>query len=144
MLSRSDRTLFIYLSAMTALFRRIQPARFIITAKQIARFLGIRQSAVIRVERWAYVLFVHRQGRGGQFISYRKLADWVAAIAQLIQGCATSSQLDDMGVWLYQELKKFKYDEWSRQYLRDVWAQQRDALLSKMPASRQSMALVSV
>jgi hypothetical protein len=126
---------------MTALFRRIQPARFTITAKQIAQFLGIRKSAVVRVERWAYVLFVHRKDRGGQFISYRKLADWVAAIAQLIQACSTPAALDDMGVWLYQELKKFKYDAWSRQYLRELWAQQRDALLNPKQPIRQLLTV---
>ena len=126
---------------MTALFRRIQPSRFTITAKQVAQFLGIRQSLIVRVERWAYVLFVHRQDCGGQFISYRRFTAWIEAIAQLIQACSTLAELDDVGVWLYQELRRFKYDEPQRQYLRQTWSQHRDLLLQVIPTQRQPVLI---
>ena len=45
---------------MTILFRRIKPAAFPITLDLIAKFLGIPKSLIVRAERWAYVLFVHR------------------------------------------------------------------------------------
>ncbi|MEQ8464644.1 hypothetical protein [Coleofasciculus sp. E1-EBD-02] len=53
---------------MTILFRRIKPRTFPITLDMIAQFLGIPKSMIIRAEHWAYVLFVHRRDRGGQFI----------------------------------------------------------------------------
>ena len=126
---------------MTALFRRIQPSRFLITVQQIAQFLGIQRSQIVRVECWAYVLFVHRQGRGGQFISYRRLTAWIDAIAQLIQACTTLAQLDDIGVLLYRELKRFNYDELQRRYLRQTWSQHRDRLLSAVQLDRQPVLL---
>jgi hypothetical protein len=68
---------------MTTLFRRIQPAKkFRVTvnaialrapAKLIAQYLKSPKHEILRVERWAYVVFVHRKGRGGQFISYDSL-----------------------------------------------------------------------
>ena len=55
---------------MTALFRRINPAqKFRITNSQIAKFLRIPESLIVKVESWLYVVYVHRQDRGGQFIS---------------------------------------------------------------------------
>lgn len=45
---------------MTTLFRRLQPAaKFRITAREIAKLLKIPKHLIIRVECWAYVIFVH-------------------------------------------------------------------------------------
>ncbi|WP_446400273.1 hypothetical protein [Coleofasciculus sp. C1-SOL-03] len=33
------------------------------------------------MESWAYIVFVHRRDKGGQFISYRQLRQWFNAIA---------------------------------------------------------------
>ena len=68
---------------MTILFRRIKPYTFPITLDLIAKFLHIPKSLIVRAECWAYVLFVHRRDKGGQFISYRKLAMWLKAIASI-------------------------------------------------------------
>jgi regulator of sirC expression with transglutaminase-like and TPR domain len=63
---------------MTALFRRIQPfKKFRITAYIIARLLKIPRHLIVRIECWAYIIFVHRCDCGGQFISYRKLQQWL-------------------------------------------------------------------
>ncbi|MFW5667460.1 MAG: hypothetical protein ACOC2Z_18310 [Coleofasciculus sp.] len=65
---------------MSALFRRIQPAKkFRITKRQIAKFLRIPKSMIVNVECWCYVIFVHRKDRGGQFISYLDILPGVNA-----------------------------------------------------------------
>jgi hypothetical protein len=79
---------------MTTLFRRLQPARkFRISiwaialgapAKLIAQFLKIPKHLIVRVECWAYVIFVHRTDKGGQFIRYRRLQHWLNAVAYQI------------------------------------------------------------
>ncbi|MDP8966898.1 MAG: hypothetical protein M3O33_23505, partial [Cyanobacteriota bacterium] len=75
---------------MTILFRHIKPAqKFRITKRQIARFLKIRESLIVKVESWSYVLFVHRKDKGGQFISFRQIEQWKNAIACQLQKCTT-------------------------------------------------------
>ncbi len=110
---------------MTILFRRIKPCTFPITIDLIAKFLGIPKSMIVRIERWAYVLFVHRCDKGGQFISYRKLAMWIEAIASIIQTCATLDDLWQVGLWIKQECEKFEYAKPVLEYLRSVWAKHR-------------------
>jgi hypothetical protein len=82
---------------MTILFRRIKPAqKFRITKRQIAKFLRISESLIVKVESWNYVLFVHRKDKGGQFISYRQLEQWKNAIAYQLQKCTTWEQLEHL------------------------------------------------
>ena len=123
---------------MTILFRRINPPSFSITLDMIAQFLGIPKSQIVRAERWAYVLFVHRRDRGGQFISYRKLKLWLDAITSLIHKTQTLDELWQLGLWIRQECKKFNYAEPVVEYLRCVWAKHRDNLrrLSSEPRRR--------
>jgi cytochrome P450 len=113
---------------MTILFRRIKPCTFPITIDLIAKFLGIPKSMIVRIERWAYVLFVHRCDKGGQFISYRKLTMWIEAIASIIQTCVTLDDLWQVGLWIKQECEKFEYAKPVLEYLRSVWAKHRDYL----------------
>lgn len=47
----------------------------------------------MRIENWAYILFVHRRDRGGQFISYRRLAHWIRRITRRIE---LSTSLEDL------------------------------------------------
>jgi hypothetical protein len=108
---------------MTTLFRRLQPAKkFRITigaiaqgapAKLIAQLLKISKHLIVRIECWAYVVFVHRSDRGGQFISYRKLQQWQNAIACQIQNCSTWQQLRSLWLAIEDDRKKHKtqYDE---------------------------------
>jgi len=113
---------------MTALYRRIKPYSFPITIDIIARLLRIPKSLIARAECWAYVLFVHRHDKGGQFISYRKLAQWLESIVQLIQETTTFDDLWQLGLWIKQESEKFDYTKVVLEYLRDIWAKHRDYL----------------
>ncbi|HEY9729439.1 MAG TPA: hypothetical protein V6D50_23555 [Chroococcales cyanobacterium] len=45
---------------------------------------------------WAYVVFVHRGDKGGQFITERKLRQWINAVACQIQNCSTCQQMRSM------------------------------------------------
>jgi hypothetical protein len=82
---------------MTALFRRINPAqKFRITKCQIAKFLRIPSSRIVKIESWLYVVFVHRLDKGGQFISYRQMEQWKNAIACQLQKCSTNQQLQHL------------------------------------------------
>jgi hypothetical protein len=82
---------------MTILFRRINPAqKFRITKRQIATFLRIPESLIVKIESWLYVLFVHRLDKGGQFISYRQLEHWKNAVACQLQKCSTREQLQHL------------------------------------------------
>ena len=68
---------------MNVLRRRINPETFVITRKQLAKYLKTDQNRVWRWEKWKHVLWVHIQGIGGYFISYRQLEQWVAACCTL-------------------------------------------------------------
>jgi hypothetical protein len=47
---------------MTPLFRRLQPRqKFRITISAIAQLLKIPKHKILRIECWAYLVFVHRQ-----------------------------------------------------------------------------------
>jgi hypothetical protein len=118
---------------VTSLFRRIQPAqRFHLTPRYIAHILKIPLSAIARIERWAYVLFVHRRDKGGQFISYRQLNRWMRTIAHMVQTSPTLEDLKQLGFWIKQESEKFedRYSPNGLNYLRQLWAQRRDDLRS--------------
>src|SRR4028119_2192963 len=92
---------------MTPLFRRLQPRqKFRITisalakhaVRLIAQLLKIPKHCIVRIECWAYVIFVHRTDKGGQFISYRRLQHWLNAVAYQIQKCSSCEQLRSL--WL--------------------------------------------
>ena len=109
---------------MTTLFRRLQPAqKFRISVAGIAQALKIPKHLIVRVECWAYVVFVHRSDRGGQFISYRQLQQWQNAVAYQIQNCSTWQQLRQL--WLaieedYQQHNK-QYNDDQYQFLSKIW-----------------------
>ena len=116
---------------MTSLFRRIQPAqKFRITKRQIAKFLGIPASLIVKVESWLYVLYVHRLDRGGQFISYRQLLQWKNAVACQIQKCSSWQELQHLwNALLYDQTKHNKqYDESVIPFLEKIRAQWRGAI----------------
>ncbi len=55
---------------MTTLFRRLQSRqKFRITINGIAQLLKIPKHLIVRIECWAYIIFVHRTDKGGQFLS---------------------------------------------------------------------------
>jgi hypothetical protein len=118
---------------MSILFRRIRPAqRFHLTPRYIAHLLKIPLSAIVRIESWAYVLFVHRRDKGGQFVSYRQLNRWIRTIARMIQTSPTLEDLEQLELSLKQESVKFKerYPVIPLDYLRQLWAERRDQLMS--------------
>ncbi len=117
---------------MTALFRRIQPSKkFRITVNTIARFLRIPKQRIVRVECWEYVIFVHRLGRGGQFISYRQLREWQNAVACQIQNCSTLQQLCNLWEVIEQDENKHnnQYNDELIPFLRQIWTKRWQTLI---------------
>ena len=109
---------------MTTLFRRIKPAqKFYITKRQIAKFLRIPESFILKVESWLYVLFVHRTDKGGQFISYRQMEQWKNAIACQIQKCSTWQQLEHLWNAILHDHTKHnsQYDNCVFPFLQKIW-----------------------
>ncbi|NEO33429.1 MAG: hypothetical protein F6K36_23985 [Symploca sp. SIO3C6] len=109
---------------MTSLFIRLQPAqKFRISKSAIAQLLKIPKQLIVRVECWKYVVFVHRRDRGGQFISYRKLQQWLNATACQIQKCSTWQQLRQLWFAIEADYKKHEkqYQEQSYQFLSNIW-----------------------
>lgn len=120
-------------SAMTTLFRRIQPSKkFRISISTIARFLRIPKQLIVRVECWEYVIFIHRLDKGGQFISYRKLREWQNAVACQIQNCATLQQLQNLWQVIEQDEQKHKnqYGDEFIPFLRRIWTKRWQSLTS--------------
>lgn len=115
---------------MTILFRHIKPYTFPLTLDLIAKFLGIPRSMIIKAQQWAYVLFVHRRDKGGQFISYRKLILWIEAVVNIIQNSTNLEELWQIGLWIKQECEKFEYAKPVLTYLRNIWAKHRKYLRS--------------
>ena len=90
------------------LFRLIQPSQhFHITIREIAKLLQIPLKIILRIELWAYVIFVHRSDRGGQFVSYRKLQKWRYAVACQIQKSTTKKDLRKLWLAIVSDGKKY-------------------------------------
>ena len=117
-----------------SLFSRIQPDKtFQINTKDIAELLGIHPNMILRIERWKYVLFVHRRDIGGQFISYRRLRNWQHAVALRIQICNTKQKLETLWLTIKQDSKKYakQYQAAYHVFIKRVWTQQWDKLAEK-------------
>jgi hypothetical protein len=112
---------------MNVLRHRINPETFVITRKQLAKYLKIDQSRVWRWEKWKHVLWVHIQGMGGYFISYRQLEQWVAACCTLIRACREARALKL--VWSALEREATRYTEEAFNRLCEIHAQQQAYLL---------------
>ncbi len=109
---------------MTTLFRRLQPAqKFRISVGAIAQLLKIPKHLILRLESWAYIIFVHRADAGGQFISYRRLQHWLNAVACQIQNCSTCQQLQQLWLAIEEDCTKHKkqYDDKSQPFLHHIW-----------------------
>jgi hypothetical protein len=115
---------------MTILFRQIKPNSFPISVDLIAKFLGIPRSMIVKAQKWAYILFVHRRDKGGQFISYRKLILWIEAVVKIIQNSTNLEDLWQIGLSIKQECGKFEYAKPVLTYLRNIWAEHRKYLRS--------------
>lgn len=116
---------------MTPLFGRLQPAtKFRITISCIAQLLKISKHLIVRIECWAYVLFVHRQDKGGQFISYRQLRQWLNAVACQIQKCFTWQQLRSLWLAIEADGKQYtsQYDDKYHPFLCKIWTKRWNTL----------------
>ncbi|MBD2102963.1 hypothetical protein [Leptolyngbya sp. FACHB-261] len=113
---------------MRQLLHTINPHQFQLQLSDIASYLGIPANLILRFEQWANVLFVHRQDRGGQFISYRQLRQWLQACIQAIHHCKTHQNLQELGQIFKAEFQRFAYPADIIAYLRQLWQQQKARL----------------
>ncbi|MGB7440652.1 MAG: hypothetical protein WA919_06260 [Coleofasciculaceae cyanobacterium] len=104
----------------------------------IACFLKIPKSAIVRIERWNYVLFVHRRDRGGQFISCRVLAYWIRRVTRMIQICPNIEGLNQLKLSIKQEVVKFpdRYPSNLLNHWQELLAKQEEKLKSSSRASK--------
>ena len=106
------------------LFARIQPQKtFHITIKNVAKLLGIPPKMIVRIEKWEYVLFVHRRDIGGQFISYRRLKNWQNAVAMKIKSCCKRGPLLKLWFAIQNDRKKYakQYQEAYSDFVQRAW-----------------------
>jgi hypothetical protein len=87
----------------------------------------------VRIECWAYVVFVHRSDKGGQFLSYRRLRQWLNAIACQIQNCSTWQQLQQLWSEIeYEHTKHEKqYGSESHPFLLKIWTKQGNLVIEE-------------
>lgn len=124
---------------MTTLFRRLQPAqKFRITIHTIAQLLKIPKHLIVRVECWAYIVFVHRQDKGGQFISYRQLQQWRNAAACQMQKCSTWQELQSLWLAIEFDFKRHKeqYNDEHYPFLSQMCVKHWDKLRNNKPFSK--------
>ena len=108
------------------LFRHLQPCqKFHITIMELAKLLHIPPRIIVRIELWAYVIFIHRRDRGGQFLSYRKLQKWQNAVACKIQNCTNEKQLKALWLAIKNDGKKYakQYQQAYYTFVRQIWTQ---------------------
>jgi hypothetical protein len=123
---------------MTTLFRRLQPAKkFRITLTCIAQLLKIPKHLIVRVECWKYVIFVHRQDKGGQFISYRQLRQWLYAVACQIQNCSTWQQLRSLWLAIEDDCNQHnkQYNDEYHPFLCKIWTKRWDKLWNEQEST---------
>jgi hypothetical protein len=126
---------------MTALFHRIQPAqKFRINKRQIAKFLKIPESVIVKIESWLYVLFVHRADKGGRFISYRQMEQWKNACACQMQKCSNWEQLKHLWNAIQHDHAKHseQYDDSVLPFLQKISIQYQALLLKDAPFDQKN------
>ena len=106
---------------MQPLRHRINPKTFVITLRQIAKHLKINKERILNWEKWHNVLWIHIQGLGGYFVSYRKLEQWIAACRALIRCCPNLNALNTLWQSILQEAQRYPEDALSR--LEAIWQQ---------------------
>jgi hypothetical protein len=120
---------------MPPLRDRINPNTFVITLRQIAKHLRIDPKRIINWKKWHHVLWVHLEGKGGYFISYRKLEQWIAACRTLIRGCQNLTTLTTVWSAILKEATRYTENALSEAIpkgiarLQEIW-QQRQTTLS--------------
>jgi hypothetical protein len=99
----------------------------VITLRQITKYLKINPERILNWEKWHNVLWVHIQGKGGYFVSYRKLEQWITACRSLIRFCPDLPTLNTLWSLIQQEGERYTKQALSQ--LEAIW-QQRHAYLS--------------
>jgi len=99
---------------MMRIRHRIHPQTFVITLNQIAKYLNIDPRRILNWEKWHNVLWVHIQGRGGYFVSYRNLEQWIAACRTLIRFCPNLEALNLLWSLIQQESQRYTKQVWDR------------------------------
>ena len=115
--------------AAKPLRRRINLKTFVITVRQVAKHLNIPQERILNWEKWHNVLWVHIQGIGGYFVSYRQLEQWIAACRSLIRSCLNLSALNTLWQSILHEAQRYTKEALSR--LEAFWQQRYAALSSR-------------
>jgi hypothetical protein len=108
---------------------RINPKTFVITRRQLAKLLKIDPDRVLRWEKWKHVLWVHVQGLGGYFISYRQLEQWIAACCTLMRFCRNLKALDTVWSAILREAQRYTKDAIAR--LTQLYEQRQACLCSQ-------------
>jgi len=112
---------------MQPLRRRINPQTFVITLQQLAKHLKINKEHILNWEKWHNVLWVHIQGLGSYFVSYRKLEQWIAACRTLIRFCPNLEALNALCSVILQEAERYTKEAITRL---EIICQQRYTYLS--------------
>ena len=108
--------------------KHINIKQFVITFKQISEYLDIDPQRILNWEKWHNVLWVHIEGKGGYFISYRKLEQWLAACASLIRRCRSLPALDQVWTMISQESQRYTTTGLAR--LERLWRERYDYVLA--------------
>ncbi|HAX77967.1 MAG TPA: hypothetical protein DCY88_19640 [Cyanobacteria bacterium UBA11372] len=114
---------------MRSLRHRINPKTFVISLRQIAKLLKISQERILNWEKWHNVLWVHIEGVGGYFVSYRKLEQWIAACQTSIGSCRNLDALNELGHLILQEAQRYTQEALSR--LEALWQKRYADLCSR-------------
>ena len=120
-----------------SLFSRIQPQKtFHITIKAVAKLLRIPPKMIVKIEKWDYVLFVHRKDIGGQFVSYRRLRNWQNAVAMKIRTCCKQDKLDMLWLTIENDRKKYakQYKNAYASFVKRLWNEQWNKVFSRNEA----------
>lgn len=107
--------------AMSLLRSRINPQTFVITLRQLAKHLNIDSRRILNWEKWQHLLWVHIEGRGGYFVSYRTLEQWITACCALLRCCPNLEALAVLWSAIQKEAKR--YTEEGLEQLQQVWQQ---------------------
>ena len=121
---------------MQPLRHRINPQTFVITLQQIAKYLNINPKRILNWEKWYNVLWVHIEGLGGYFISYRQLEQWIAACRTLIRFCPNMETLNTLWLLIQQESPRYTKEGFSR--LAAIWQQRQTDLRDRYVKIRKS------
>ena len=88
--------------------RHININQFQITLQQVAKYLDINPRRIIKFQKWYNVLWVHIEGVGGHFVSYRKLEQWLSACSAIINRCGTIKSLQNLWAMINAEYERYR------------------------------------